>query len=64
MHVGFTNLRFNQQPINEINLPLKRFLQHYDVLMPQSLEHPDLTVSGLLDHLVLICGLFEFLDCN
>ena len=47
---------------NEAYLPLERLFQHHDILMSERLQHPYLAISCLLNNLILVRGLLEFLD--
>ena len=41
-------------PNKEAHLPLKRLLQHHNILMPERLQHPYLSIRRFLNHLILI----------
>ena len=52
----------NEMSKNKEHLPLKRLFKHHYILMPERLKHPYLSISCLLNNLILICGFLELLN--
>lgn len=44
------------------NLPFECFFQNDDILMPESLQHADLTIGGFLNYFILVSWFLEFLN--